>query len=188
MAKLTMRPDALPAWDTLTADQKRLFARQMEVFAGFLAQTDEQVGRLLDAVRESPNGENTLIILALGDNGCSAEGGLNGTLNNMATQNGFPDDVATMLKSIDEIGEPQHENHFSVGWAWALDTPFKWTKQVASHFGGTRSGFVVSWPARIKARGELRKQWHHIVDLAPTLYESIGVQMPETVNGIKQVP
>lgn len=187
-AKLTERPEELPAWDSLTADQKRLYARQMEIFAGFLAQTDEQVGRVLDAVRESPHADNTLVFLMLGDNGCSAEGGLTGTINNMATQNGFPDDVAAMLKVIDEIGGPKHENHFSVGWAWALDTPFQWTKQVASHFGGTRSGFVVSWPARIKAKRELRSQWHHVIDVAPTIYEAIGIEMPAVVNGIKQVP
>jgi arylsulfatase A-like enzyme len=187
-AKLSERPEELPSWDSLSADQKRLFARQMEVFAGFMVQTDEQVGRVLEAVRQSPHGDNTLIFLILGDNGCSAEGGLNGTLNNMATQNGFPDDVATMLKSIDEIGGPKHENHFSVGWAWALDTPFQWTKQIASHFGGTRSGFLISWPARIKAKRELRSQWHHVIDVAPTIYEAVGIEMPDSVNGIKQVP
>jgi arylsulfatase len=187
-AKLTERPKELPAWDSLTADQKRLYTRQMEVFAGFMAQTDEQVGRVLDAVRQSPSADNTLVFLMLGDNGCSAEGGLNGTINNMATQNGFPDDVQAMLKVIDEIGGPKHENHFAVGWAWAVDAPFQWTKQVASHFGGTRSGFIVSWPARIKAKREVRSQWHHVIDVAPTIYEAIGIDMPETVNGIKQVP
>jgi arylsulfatase A-like enzyme len=186
--KLTPRPEALPAWDSLGADQRRLYARQMEVFAGFLAQTDEQVGRILDAVAGSPNADNTLIILTLGDNGASAEGGLNGTLNNMAAQNGFPDDVPSMLAAVDEIGGPSHENHFSVGWAWAIDTPFQWTKQVASHLGGTRSGFILSWPKAIKAPGEVRGQWHHFVDVAPTIYEAVGVKMPTSVNGIKQVP
>jgi arylsulfatase len=187
-AKLTPRPAEIPSWDSRSADEKRLYARQMEAFAGFLAQTDEQLGRILDAVSASPHGSNTLVIFALGDNGASAEGGLTGTLNNMATQNGFPDDVPTMLKSIDEIGSPLHENHFSVGWAWSIDTPFQWTKQVASHFGGTRSGFLISWPDRIKARGEVRDQWHHFVDIAPTIYEAVGIPMPETVNGIRQVP
>jgi arylsulfatase A-like enzyme len=186
--KLTPRPAELPAWDSLTADQKRLYVREMEVFAGFLTQTDEQLGRILDEVASSPNGKNTLIMMALGDNGCSAEGGLDGTLNNMATQNGFPDDVQTMLKSVDEIGNSLHENHFAVGWAWALDCPFQWTKQVASHFGGTRSGFLISWPAGIKALGEVRSQWHHFVDVAPTIYEAVGVPMPKVVNGIAQVP
>ena len=187
-ARLTPRPAELPAWDSLSDDQRRLYARQMEVFAGFLAQTDEQIGRLLEAVRQGPNADNTLIMLALGDNGASAEGGLTGTLNNMATQNGFPDDVATMLRSIDTMGGPSHENHFSVGWAWALDAPFQWTKQVASHFGGTRSGFLVSWPERIKARREVRPQWHHMVDVAPTIYEAAGIAMPQTVDGVPQVP
>lgn len=187
-AKLTPRPAELPAWDTLSDDQKRLYSRQMEVFAGFLTQTDEQVGRVLDAVAKSPNADNTLVMLALGDNGASAEGGLDGTVNNMATQNGIPDNVPNMLKVIDEIGSPKHENHFSVGWAWAVDTPFQWTKQVASHFGGTRSGFTVSWPARITAHGEVRNQWHHMIDVAPTIYEAAGIKMPETFNGQKQVP
>jgi arylsulfatase len=160
----------------------------MEIFAGFLAQTDEHIGRVLDAVKQSPDADNTLIFLILGDNGCSAEGGLNGTINNMATQNGFPDDVPAMLKVLDEIGGPKHENHMSVGWAWALDTPFQWTKQVASHFGGTRTGFLVNWPFRIKAKRELRTQWHHVIDVAPTIYEAVGIEMPDTVNGIKQAP
>jgi arylsulfatase A-like enzyme len=103
-------------------------------------------------------------------------------------QNGFPDNVAAMLKVIDEIGGPKHENHFAVGWAWALDTPFQWTKQVASHFGGTRCGVLMSWPARIKAKREVRSQWHHFIDIAPTIYEAAGIDMPEMVNGIKQVP
>ncbi|MGF9761872.1 arylsulfatase [Microvirga sp. 0TCS3.31] len=187
-AKLTPRPADLPSWASRSPDEKRLYARQMEAFAGFLAQTDEQIGRILDVVAASPHAGNTLVVLALGDNGASAEGGLTGTLNNMATQNGIPDDVPTMMKSIEEIGTSLHENHFSVGWAWAVDTPFQWTKQVASHFGGTRSGFIVSWPDRIKDGGGIRNQWHHFVDVAPTIYEAVGIGMPESVNGIKQVP
>ncbi len=187
-AKLTPRPSDLPSWESRSPAEKRLYARQMETFAGFLAQTDEQVGRILREVAESPQADNTLIMLALGDNGCSAEGGLTGTLNNMGTQNGFPDNVDEMLKHIDEIGSPKHENHFSVCWAWAIDCPFQWTKQVASHFGGTRSGFIISWPARIKTGGEVRPQWHHFIDVAPTIYEATGISMPDTVNGIKQVP
>jgi len=187
-ASLTQRPAELPAWGSLNTDQKRLYARQMEVFAGFLAQTDEQVGRVLDAVERSPSGDNTLVILALGDNGASAEGGLAGTINNMGTQNGFPDDVPSMLKAIDEVGGPKHENHFSVGWAWAVDTPFQWTKQVASHFGGTRSGFIISWPEKIKDVGEVRSQWHHFIDVAPTVYEAAGIRMPNSVGGVKQLP
>ena len=187
-AKLTPRPEELPAWDSLSTDEKRLYARQMECFAGFLTHLDENVGRLLDAVNALPNAENTLIIAVLGDNGCSPEGGLTGTLNNMATQNGFPDDVSTMLKSIDEIGSGEHENHFAVGWAWAVDCPFQWTKQVASHFGGSRTGVSMTWPAKIKAKGEVREQFHHVVDIAPTIYEAAGITFPDSVNGIAQQP
>lgn len=187
-AVLSQRPEGIPAWDTLGADEKRLYARQMEVFAGFLAHLDEHLGRVLDAASQGPNGDNTLVILSLGDNGCSAEGGLHGTINNMATQNGFPDDVAVMLSHIDELGGPEHENHFSVGWAWSVDCPFQWTKQVASHFGGTRTGLILHWPDRITDAGGVRPQFHHVVDIAPTIYEAVGVSMPDTVNGVKQVP
>lgn len=186
--KLTPRPKDMPSWDSRTADEKKLYARQMEAFAGFLSHLDDNLGRLFDAVAAGPDKDNTLIMLVAGDNGCSAEGGLTGTLNNMATQNGFPDDVATMLKSLDEIGGPKHENNFSACWAWAVDTPFQWTKQVASHFGGTRTGTVISWPAKIKDGGGFRPQFHHVIDIAPTIYEAAGVPMPEKVNGITQVP
>jgi arylsulfatase A-like enzyme len=186
--KLTSRPQELPSWESLSNDQKRLYSKQMEVFAGFLAHLDEHLGRVLGAVKAGPHADNTLIILSLGDNGCSAEGGLTGTLNNMATQNGFPDDVATMLEHIDEIGSPLHENHFSVGWAWAVDCPLQWTKQVASHFGGTRTGLIMNWPKKIKGGGEIRSQFHHVVDIAPTIYEAAGIVMPESVNGVQQKP
>lgn len=187
-ALLSERPEGIPAWDSLSADEQRLFARQMEVFAGFLAHLDEHLGRVIDAATSGPNGDNTLVILSLGDNGCSAEGGLHGTINNMATQNGFPDDVPTMLAHIDELGGPEHENHFSVGWAWSVDCPFQWTKQVASHFGGTRTGLIVHWPAKITDHGGVRCQFHHVVDIAPTLYDAVGIAMPESVNGVAQVP
>jgi arylsulfatase len=187
-AKLSERPEGIPAWDSLSDDERRLYARQMEVFAGFLAHLDEHLGRVLDAASQGPNASNTLVILSLGDNGCSAEGGLNGTINNMATQNGFPDDVAAMLSYIDELGGPEHENHFSVGWAWSVDCPFQWTKQVASHFGGTRTGLVVHWPEKITDAGGIRSQFHHVIDIAPTIYEAVGVSMPDYVNGVKQVP
>ncbi len=178
----------MPSWDSLSADQKRLYTRQMEVFAGFLAHLDEQLGRVFDAVKTGPHSANTLMMTSLGDNGCSAEGGLTGTLNNMATQNGFPDDVQAMLKHIDQIGGPLHENHFSVGWAWAIDCPLQWTKQVASHFGGTRTGLIMNWPKRIRAGGEIRSQFHHVVDIAPTIYEAAGIARPEYVNGVQQKP
>jgi arylsulfatase A-like enzyme len=151
-AKLTPRPDDIPSWASRSPDEKRLYACQMEVFAGFLAHLDEHLGRLLDAVRHSPHADTTLIIVGLGDNGSSAEGGLRARSTIWPHRMAFPDNVATLLKSIDEIGDPLHENHSSVGWAWATNTPFQWTKQVASHFGGTCSGLLVSWPARIKDR------------------------------------
>jgi arylsulfatase len=185
---LTPRPNGIPSWEGLTDDQKRLYAREQEVFAGFLAHLDHEIGRLLDAIAASPQAGNTLIICILGDNGPSPEGGLTGTLNNMATQNGFPDDVATMLKHIDEIGGPKHENHYSIGWAWAGSAPFQWMKQVASHFGGTRNPMIVVWPDRIKDKGGLRGQFHHVIDIAPTIYDAIGIKAPKVVDGTKQKP
>ncbi len=185
---LTPRPKEIPAWDSLSADQKRLYARHQEAFAGYLAHTDHHVGRLLETVRALPDGDNTLVIYIVGDNGPSAEGSLTGTTNNMMTQNGINDDVASQLKIIDEIGGPKHENHYPVGWAWAGAAPFQWMKRVPSHLGGTRNGMVISWPAKIKDRGGLRSQFHHVIDIAPTVYEMIGLTFPESVNGVKQTP
>ena len=143
---------------------------------------------MVDAVRSLPDADNTLIIFVAGDNGPSAEGSLTGTTNNMMTQNGIPDDVASQLKVLDEIGGPKHENHYPVGWAWAGSSPFQWMKRVPSHFGGTRNGMVVSWPAKITDRGALRTQFHHVIDIAPTIYEVAGITFPDTVNGVKQTP
>jgi len=186
---LTPRPDSIPAWDSLDADAKRLYARQQEVFAGFLAQTDYEIGRVIDAVHALPDGDNTLIIYVAGDNGPSAEGSLTGTTNNLMTQNGVPDTVADQLPHIDEIGSsPEFENHYAVGWAWAGSSPFQWMKRVPSHFGGTRNGMVVSWPARIHDDGGLRTQFHHVVDIAPTILEAVGIKQPQVVNGTEQVP
>jgi arylsulfatase A-like enzyme len=185
---LTPRPDAIPAWDSLDADARRLYAHHQEVFAGFLAQTDHEIGRLIDAVHALPDGDNTLIIYIAGDNGPSAEGSLTGTLNNMMTQNGIPDTVENQLPHIAEIGGPQHENHYPVGWAWAGSSPFQWMKRVPSHFGGTRNGMVVSWPSHIQDRGGIRTQFHHVIDIAPTLLEAAGLKEPTEVNGTKQVP
>jgi len=185
---LTPRPSEIEAWDSLSPDAKRLYARQMEVFAGFLAHTDHHVGRLLDALRTLPDPDNTLVIYIAGDNGPSAEGSLTGTTNNMMTQNGVPDDVASQLPEIDELGGPKHENHFAVGWAWAGSAPFAWMKRVPSHLGGTRNGTVISWPKRIADKGGLRTQFHHCIDVVPTIYEAVGVKFPETINGVKQVP
>lgn len=186
--KLTPRPPQIPAWDGLSDDAKRLYARHQEAFAGFLAHTDYHVGRVVDAVRRLPNGDNTLIIYIAGDNGPSAEGSLTGTTNNMMTQNGLPDTVESQLEELDEIGGPKHENHYPVGWAWAGSSPFQWMKRVPSHFGGTRNGMVISWPAKVKDTGSIRSQFHHVIDIAPTIYEAAGVPEPKKVAGIEQTP
>jgi len=185
---LTSRPDSIPAWDSLDADAKRLYARHQEVFAGFLAETDHEVGRLIAAVRALPDGDNTLIIYIAGDNGPSAEGSLTGTLNNMMTQNGIPDSVANQLPGIDELGGHLHENHYPVGWAWAGASPFQWMKRVPSHFGGTRNGMFVSWPGHIKDPGGKRTQFHHVIDVVPTILEAAGIKEPTEVNGTAQTP
>lgn len=185
---LTPRPEQIPAWDSLSSDEQKLYARHQEVFAGFLAHTDHEVGRLLDAVRSLPGGENTLVIYVTGDNGPSAEGSMTGTLNNIMTQNGVPDSVPAQLAKIDEIGGPQHENHYPVGWAWAGSAPFQWMKRVPSHFGGTRNGMILSWPEKIKDHGGLRTQFTHLVDVVPTILAAAGLPAPETVDGIAQKP
>ncbi|MFV0301238.1 MAG: arylsulfatase [Paracoccus sp. (in: a-proteobacteria)] len=185
---LTARPEEIEAWDALDDDARRLYARHQEVFAGFLAQTDFELGRLIDAVHALPDSDNTLIILIAGDNGPSAEGSLTGTLNNIMTQNGIPDTVAGQLPEIDRIGGPDHENHYPVGWAWAGSAPFQWMKRVPSHFGGTRNGMVISWPARITDNGGIRSQFHHVVDVAPTILEAAGLMEPKIVNGAEQLP
>jgi arylsulfatase len=166
--QLTPRPESIPSWDSRSADEKRLYARMQEVFAGFLEHVDAQVGRLIDALDTMNIRDNTLIIYVVGDNGPSAEGSLTGTLNNMKTQQGFPDDVSHMLKHIDDIGGPRFENHYPVSWSWAGSSPFQWMKQVASHFGGTRNPVVMTWPNRIKDKGGLRSQFHHAIDILPT--------------------
>jgi len=186
--KLTPRPKEIAPWDSLSDDAKKLYARHQEVFAGFVAHTDYHVGRLLDAVAALPDADNTLIIYIAGDNGPSAEGSLTGTLNNMMTQNGIPDTVEDQLEKIDEIGGPLHENHYPVGWAWAGSSPFQWMKRVPSHFGGTRNGMILSWPAGIKDRGGLRTQFHHVIDVVPTILEAANIPEPDVVNGVAQTP
>jgi len=187
-AELTKRPAELPAWDSLSADQKKLFARMMEVFAAFTAQTDQEMGRLLEVVRSLPDADNTLVLYQVGDNGASAEGGLVGLLNENSFFNNIPETLEDNLKHIDEIGGPKHFNHFPAGWAWAMNTPFQWTKQIASHLGGVRNPLAVSWPARIKDRGGVRSQFHHVIDVAPTIYEAVGIEFPEILNGVAQKP
>ncbi len=186
--KLTERSPGLPAWDALAADQKRLYARMMEVFAAYGAHCDHHMGRIVEAVKQLPDADNTLIVYIAGDNGASAEGGLEGSLNENLFFNGFPEKWQDNLKVIDELGGPKHFNHFPSAWAHAMDTPFQWTKQVASHFGGTRNPMIVSWPGRIKDKGGLRSQFTHVIDVTPTLYEVCGITPPTDLNGVKQKP
>lgn len=186
--KLTPRPASLPAWNALNADQKRLYARMMEVFAAFGAHCDYEMGRIVEAVKQLPDADNTLIIYIAGDNGSSAEGGLEGSLNENIFFNGFPEKWQDNLKAIDELGGPKHFNHFPSQWAWAMNTPFQWTKQVASHFGGTRNPLIIDWPARIKDKGGLRSQFIHTIDIVPMIYEVCGITQPTSLNGIEQKP
>jgi arylsulfatase len=187
--QLSKRPEQIPAWDSLSSDQKRLYAHMMEVYAGALSHADNQIGRLLDAVEESGQLDNTLVIYMMGDNGASAEGSLQGTTNEVATAgNGIKEDMPFLLSVIDELGGPLGYNHYPVGWAHAMDTPMQWTKQVASHFGGTANDMVISWPARIKDKGGLRSQFCHVIDIVPTIYEAAGVKPPTTMDGVRQKP
>ncbi len=187
-AKLTPRPKSLQAWDSLPEKEKEIYARMMEVFAGFTAHTDHEAGRIVDAIEEMGELDNTLIFYIAGDNGSSAEGGLNGLLNEMTFFNAIPEPLEMKLGSLDTLGSDKHYNHFPAAWAWAMDTPFQWTKQIASHFGGTRNGMAISWPKRIEARGEIRDQFHHVIDIAPTILEAAGVEMPTQFNGVAQKP
>lgn len=186
--KLTPRPDSIPAWNSLSADQKRLYAHMMEVYAAALAHADYQMGRLLEELKAQGRLDNTLIIYIQGDNGGSGEGGPTGSINDIAAINGLRADLPTMLKSMDRLGGPDFYNNYPVGWAWAMNTPFQWTKQVASHLGGVRNGMVISWPAHMKKPGGLRSQFHDVVDIAPTLYEAARVTVPSRVNGVDQMP
>jgi arylsulfatase A-like enzyme len=187
-AKLTPRPAGLPAWEPLNAEQKRLYARMMEVFAGYGAHVDHEVGRVLDAVAKLPDAANSMIIYIVGDNGSSAEGGIEGSINENAFFNNISETWQDNIKVIDEFGGPKHFNHFPSAWAWAMDTPFQWTKQVASHFGGTRNPMIISWPAKILEKGGPHSQFHHVIDIMPTILEVAGVQAPDTLNGVAQKP
>lgn len=186
--QLTARPESIPAWESLSDDEKKLYAHQMEVFAGFLDHTDHYTGELIKSARALPGGENTMIIYIIGDNGSSAEGSMTGTLNNMMTQNGFPDNVERQLEAMENLGGPEYENHFAVPWAWAGCAPFQWMKRVPSHFGGTRNGMIISWPASIAATGEIRSQFHHVIDIVPTILNAANVKMPTRINGVDQTP
>lgn len=187
-AQLTPRPKEIPAWDDQTPEQKRLFARQMETFAGFAEHTDAEVGRLVQALEEMGELDNTLFLYVVGDNGCSAEGGPEGSYNEMMALNGIIGKAEQMMDHIDDWGSPSTFPHFAIGWAHAGNTPFQWTKQIASHFGGTRNGMVVHWPEGIKAKGEVRSQFTHATDIAPTVMEAAGLPFPTSVNGTEQTP
>jgi arylsulfatase len=187
--QLTKRPEQIPAWDTLSPDQKRLYSRMMEVYAGALSYADDQIGRIIDALEESGQLDNTLVIFIMGDNGASAEGTQQGTTNEVATAaNGVKESQEFLLSMIDELGGPLTYNHYPVGWAHAMDSPMQWTKQVASHFGGTRNGMVISWPARIKNTGGVRPQFSHVIDIVPTIYEAANITPPTMMDGVEQKP
>jgi arylsulfatase A-like enzyme len=188
-AQLTPWPDDLPKWDSLTAVEKKLCARQAEVYAGYTAYTDYEIGRVIQNVEDMGKLDNTLIIYMVGDNGTSPEGTLTGTYNQLTAYNGImkaPEPL--QLLHYEDWGSDKTYPHMAVPWAWAFDTPFKWTKQVASHFGGTRQGLAISWPGHIKDLGGIRTQFHHVIDIVPTILEATGVRAPDTVNGIKQKP
>lgn len=187
-APLAPKPAGIKDWDKLSADEKKLFAHQMEVFAGYGAFADHEVGRLIDSIKDAGQLDNTLIVFIAGDNGASAEGGFNGLFNEMSYFNQVPETVSDILKHYDDLGGPNSYGHYAAGWAVAGDTPFTWTKQVASSYGGTSNGMVIHWPKGVKARGELRSQFHHIIDIAPTILEAANLPEPKAVNGTVQKP
>lgn len=184
---LTPRPEEVPSWDEYPDRYKPVASRLMEVFSGFLAHTDAQVERVIDSLGDQDCFDNTLVIYLTGDNGASAEGTIHGAWSAPSFQNGVPEDPEWLLEHMDDFGTDRCENHFNVGWAWALDSPFQWMKQVASHFGGTRNALAMSLPGTLPA-GELRSQFHHVIDLAPTILDIVGIELPESVNGIRQDP
>jgi arylsulfatase len=189
-AELTKRHEEIPAWDEIPEEMKPVLARQMEVYAAFMAHTDHHVGRLVAAIEQLGALDDTLVYVMIGDNGASAEGTVNGAFNEMSNFNGMaaletPEFMASVL---DKFGSPESYNHYSVGWAHAMDTPYQWTKQVASHWGGTRNGTIVHWPNRIRAKGEIRDQFCHVIDVCPTILEVAGLPQPTMVNGVMQSP
>ena len=188
-AKMTPWPkDLLKEWEQLSDDEKKLFLRQVDVFAAYVAYTDHEIGRVIQAIDDMGKLDNTLIIYINGDNGTSAEGGLNGTPNEVAAVQGVHLPVEAQLKYYDAWGSDLTYPHMSVGWSWAFDTPFSWTKMVASHFGGTKQGMAISWPKVIKDKGGIRQQFHHVIDIVPTILEAAQIKQPEMVDGIPQKP
>jgi arylsulfatase len=188
MHRVAAKPEAIKDWDKLSADEKKLFTRQMEVFAAFCEYADYEIGELINALRQTGQFDNTLIFYILGDNGTSAEGGMNGMFNELTYFNLVPETVEDQLKHYDEWGGPTTYPHMAAGWAVAGDTPFTWTKQVPSNYGGTRNGMIVSWPGHVSATDKVRSQWHHVIDVEPTALEATHLPQPKTVNGIVQEP
>jgi arylsulfatase A-like enzyme len=188
--QLTARHEQIPAWDAMPEALKPVLRRQMEVYAGFLEYADHHVGRLLDTLKDLQIADDTLVYYIIGDNGASAEGTLHGTYNEMINFNGAAalETPEFLMERLDKLGGPESYNHFAVGWAHAMNTPYQWTKQVASHWGGTRNGTIVHWPNRIKGKGELRTQFHHVIDVAPTILEAAGLPQPHSVDGVQQKP
>lgn len=187
--KLTARPKEIPSWDSRSADEKKLYARMMEVYAACLAFADHNIGRVIQAVEETGELDNTIIIYQMGDNGASAEGTLQGLANEVGVAaNGVQESIPYLQSIADDLGGPLTYNHYPVGWAHAMCSPFQWTKQVASHFGGTANNLVISWPKRIKQIGQVRSQFSHVIDIAPTILEVVGVKEPTMINGVKQTP
>lgn len=186
--QLTARTEGVKAWDQLTADEQRVAARLMEIYAGFAEHTDYHAGRFLDALENMEVLDNTLFIYIAGDNGASAEGGLAGTYNELLSFNGVADTTENILAHLDDLGTVRAYNHYPVGWAHAMNCPYQWTKQVASHWGGTRNGMVLRWPKGIRSKGQVRAQFHHVIDIVPTILECAGLPAPVMVHGVTQKP
>ena len=186
--KRTERPTQVPAWDDASPDEQRLYARFAENYADFLEHTDHEMGRIVDAFEALGQLDNTLVLYIVGDNGSSAEGGLSGTINEMMNLNGVFPELPETIARIDEIGLPGTSPHYPVGWAWGSDAPYQWTKQIASHFGGTRNPLVISWPTRISDHGGIRQQFHHVIDVVPTILEVAGITQPTSIGGVAQQP
>jgi len=188
--KLTPRPKEIPAWNDMPEDFKPVLRREMEVYAGYLEYTDYHIGRIVDGLKKLQIYDDTLIYVIIGDNGASAEGSINGCYNEMSYFNGLQslETPEYLTARLDKLGGPESYNHYAVGWAWAMDTPYQWTKQVASHWGGTRNGTIIHWPKGIKAKGEIRTHFSHVIDVAPTILEAAGLPEPTFVNGVQQHP
>lgn len=187
-AVLTPRPPQIPSWKSMSPEEKKVATRMMQVYAGMLAYSDNQIGRVIAYLKKSGEFKHTLIIFIQGDNGASPEGANHGDLNDLAGLNGHRASVQYMFKHMDELGGPRSFGNYPTGWAWAMDTPFQWTKEIASHLGGTRNDLVISWPGHMKDIRDIRSQFHHVIDIAPTIYQAAHIKPPKTVDGVKQMP